>query len=132
MFRRPLGRFLGQLQEPQEPEMPSRSFGQTLEVSNEKASARPISARLLDVNGGPVQSWKNLNGVIIYDVSISVVSHPWPQHRVKPPIPEMTDFRQGGMLTFRSVLPRILKVQYDEEENVLKVYEIEPQALIPG
>ena len=46
--------------------------------------------------------------------------------------PSIVEVEPRGVVTVRAVVPRILTAVYDEEEDSLRISEVEPQALIPG
>lgn len=96
-----------------------RLFGQNEETSQryrggalEVRLGGIIDATLKRRGGVVVEEWTNLNSIKIWDVSITTI--------------ESTQ-----KIVFQAVLPRVLVVEDDSETDELKVFEIEPGAVIP-
>jgi len=86
-----------------------RVFGRTLEIENFGSG---IEVTLRSGAGIVVEFW-TVDTLLLLDPSIVEIS-------------------PKGVIAVRAVFPRILTAVYDEEEDSLRVAEIEPQALIPG
>jgi hypothetical protein len=90
-------------------ETKERTYGSVLLVSN---SGSVVKATLSNRMGREIQRWDSLDSVELWDVSI-------------------TRILTRSSIELKVVFPRLLLVQYDANENILKVFEIEPGAVVP-
>lgn len=113
MFGRIRGRFLRQEDEDDENKLDEigAEWGHKVEIKNDIKQEYPISADLKARSGRTKRAYGALDDVKAWDVSITKV--------------------QLNKVILQSVLPRILKVSHDREENVLNVFEVEPGQVIP-
>ncbi len=87
-----------------------RYLGHSIEIVN---SGDTVHATLKGRTGRVKEDWEGLDEVKLWDCSLTEISG-------------------NSSIAVRAVLPRVLEVKFDREDNILKVFEIEPQAIIPS